>query len=287
MKCKICDCEFQNLGKHLSVHNITAKDYYKRYILQTTDDPLCPTCGCVLPFIKLTKGFPKFCSYKCRNTNTEWKEQHNQIILEKHGTLRITNDEKTKQTKNSNTLKKLNDLVHEYGTVEQYETNRVIYRCNRCKENQEYTYNFFKHRINYKMNPCAKCQATLLGFNQCSRLENDLCDFIENNCLYSLERHNRQILGGKELDIYIPELKIAFEFDGTYWHMDKRFYAASDVNQVKGCTAAEIWSDDLHKDQLCAEKFIKLYRIAEYDWLNDMDKTKEKILTLLKTEKNI
>jgi hypothetical protein len=33
-----------------------------------------------------------------------------------------------------------------------------------------------------------------------------------------IERHNKTILDGKEVDIFIPEYNLAIEFDGLYWH---------------------------------------------------------------------
>ena len=49
---------------------------------------------------------------------------------------------------------------------------------------------------------------------------------------------------GYELDVYIPSLKIAIEYDGYYWHKDKV-------------------SLDLEKNRKCENDGIKLYRIRE------------------------
>ena len=40
-------------------------------------------------------------------------------------------------------------------------------------------------------------------------------------------------LNGKEIDIYLPDLKLGFEFDGTYWHADPRFYKENDIIEHK------------------------------------------------------
>ena len=44
-----------------------------------------------------------------------------------------------------------------------------------------------------------------------------LCDRIgkENIIL-----HDRNILNGKEIDIFIPKLKIGVEYNGLYWHSE-------------------------------------------------------------------
>ena len=49
---------------------------------------------------------------------------------------------------------------------------------------------------------------------------------------------------GYELDIYIPSLKVAVEYDGYYWHKDKK-------------------KNDLTKNRMCKRDGIKLYRIRE------------------------
>lgn len=58
--------------------------------------------------------------------------------------------------------------------------------------------------------------------NSTSHKENDLYDYIcsivgkEN-----VERKNKKILNGKEIDIFIPKLKVGFEYDGVRWHSEE------------------------------------------------------------------
>lgn len=77
------------------------------------------------------------------------------------------------------------------------------------------------------------------------------------------------------LDIYLPKLKFAFEFDGTYWHADPRFFNENDINEITKQTAKEIWDADLNKIKLAEYVGIKLYRIKEYDWLEDNKNIKD------------
>lgn len=81
----------------------------------------------------------------------------------------------------------------------------------------------------------------------------------------------------------MPDIKIALEYDGTYWHADNRFYKADDVIEHKKVTAKEIWERDLHKTILCQEQGIQLIRVKEYDWLNDKNNIKIKLSNLIKT----
>lgn len=69
--------------------------------------------------------------------------------------------------------------------------------------------------------------------------------------------HNdRKVLNGKELDIYLPDLNFAIEYDGKYWH-----------NQQK----------DAIKDEMCKELNIKLYRVDNDDFRKDRELVLENI----------
>lgn len=60
------------------------------------------------------------------------------------------------------------------------------------------------------------------GCPSCARVspkaEKEIISLIEP--IYA-EQHNRKILNGKEIDIYIPSLKIGIEFNGLLWHSEK------------------------------------------------------------------
>ena len=85
----------------------------------------------------------------------------------------------------------------------------------------------------------------------------------------------------KEIDVYLPELKLGFEFDGTYWHMDKRFHKATDINKHKNKTAAQIWKIDELKDKLAANKGIKIIHIKQFDWDSNKVQEQTKIMNII------
>lgn len=102
-----------------------------------------------------------------------------------------------------------------------------------------------------------------------SQLETDVCDYIKSIYSGKIERTNRTILGGKELDIYIyiyiPEKNIAIEIDGTYWH--------SEVYKDKGY--------HIEKTLACHRKGIRLIHIFEYEWTNNMSSIKTYLNNIL------
>lgn len=74
--------------------------------------------------------------------------------------------------------------------------------------------------------------------------------------------HERKILNGMEIDIYIPAKRIGIEFNGDYWHSD----AVKEKNY------------HFNKSKLAEAKGIRLIHIYEYEW-NTM---RDKIVQLLK-----
>ena len=70
--------------------------------------------------------------------------------------------------------------------------------------------------------------------------------------------NNREILNGKEIDLYYPELDLGIEFNGNYWHSDLK-KKESKYHQEKTLIAIS--------------KGIRLIHIFEYEW-NDQRKRK-------------
>ena len=96
-----------------------------------------------------------------------------------------------------------------------------------------------------------------------SHYEDELYNYITSlgcTCL----RNDRTILEGKELDLYIPDKKVAIEFNGSYWHNET------------------IKSKYYHYDKFieCLNKGIRLISIYEYDY--NIQSKCEKLLQIIK-----
>ena len=75
----------------------------------------------------------------------------------------------------------------------------------------------------------------------------------------------------QSLDIYLPEKKIAFEFDGLYWH--------NEINKPDK-------NYHLNKTEECSKKDIQLIHIFEDEWIYKQDIVKSRIKSLLNTSTN-
>lgn len=102
--------------------------------------------------------------------------------------------------------------------------------------------------------------------------EKELADFIRSlyegeillNDRYTIKNPNTGFF--LELDILLPELNLAIEFNGDIWHANPMLYKSTDLIKANMSFADDIWKKDLLKKKLCEEKNIKLITIWERDW---------------------
>ena len=101
--------------------------------------------------------------------------------------------------------------------------------------------------------------------------EEELYDYIKSIYKGEIKRHDRSVLNGLELDIFIADKNLAFEFDGLYWH----------------CELQKDSKYHLNKTEQCLEKGIRLIHIFEDEWNNKKDICKSRIRNILGLTKNI
>lgn len=104
-----------------------------------------------------------------------------------------------------------------------------------------------------------------------SQEEKDLYNYIKSIYDGVVEQSNREVLHGHKLDIYIPEKKIAIEFNGNYWHSD--IYKDKKYHQSKTLE--------------CAKQGIRLIHIFEYEWNHNEEKIKQYLSNILLDKKVI
>lgn len=96
-----------------------------------------------------------------------------------------------------------------------------------------------------------------------SKAEIEIFNFVKRivNCTQS----DKKVLGGRELDIYIPSQKIAIEFNGLYWHSTK---------------FVSKWYH-LNKTLDCLEKGVDLIHIFEDEWNLKQEIVKSRLKNIL------
>lgn len=146
-------------------------------------------------------------------------------------------------------------LASEYTNQRDY--HEYPFRCQTC--NTE----FSDHLMHGHIPECPTCSPK----KSISISEDEILEFIKSiDSTLKVERHNRKILSGLELDIYIPSKKLAIEFNGNYWH--------SEVSGKKNKRY------HIHKTESCEKLGIQLIHIFEDEWIYKNDIVKNELRCL-------
>ena len=177
-----------------------------------------------------------------------------QSIKKKYGNENYRNIEKALQTKNKdihdfclkNDCSAFSDI---FGTRVEHSWETLSY----CMEQNSIELLTYKNTLYIRNTdiPVLKTALESIKDVKFSVGEKELFDFIKN-LGYTAMANDRTILDGKELDIYVPEKKVAVEFDGLRWH-SIQFKSNSHYH--------------LEKTEVCERKGIRLIHIFEDEWI--------------------
>ena len=205
MECLLCGKDCLSLGSHLLGHKISAKDYYDQF-LRKTNEGHCIICGNDTKFKTIKIGYiGKYCSPECMYSD---KSHYNNIKW------KTNREAKIKQFEIDNDCVFANTLRKQYGTG-WYKQNFIhfIYMDGNTKfvPKEEIPLIIKYHSINHK---------------PISKGELDLVDFIRQFYNGDIKTSVTNILKTKayELDIYLPDIQLAIEYNGRRYHsieMDK------------------------------------------------------------------
>lgn len=199
----------------------------------------------------------------------EIKHKVNQTSLEKYGVKNAIESpevrEKIIRTRKENYYPVFLELLKrkniEYLSTKEDYINRATlkFRCGYCST---------EWVRDYELSPtagtngiaCPHCIKTRI-----SKVEKDLLDYITSLYPGIIIPNDRKLIKPYELDIYLPEKRLAFEFDGTYWH--------SDQVVPKGY--------HIKKTRLCSKQRARLIHIFEHEWTFNQEKIKSLIKSAL------
>lgn len=105
-----------------------------------------------------------------------------------------------------------------------------------------------------------------------SKIEREIKDYIKSICNKELIEGDRDILSGFEIDLYIPNLKLAIEVNGDYWHSTIK--KGKNYHQLKSI--------------LAIKNGIRLIHIFEHEWyeLINQEKIKKLLNFIVKHDLN-
>ena len=162
------------------------------------------------------------------------------------------------------------ELIKKFPELIGFSGNKYICKClnincDACEKKQfELPSPIFRRRKNQGIELCPILNPILVS-DGTSDIENDIYLYIKSIYSGKIIQNDRSILNGKEIDIYLPEMNLAIEFNGLYWH-------------------SEVYKDKMYHQEktiLCENKGIQLIHIWEDDWLDKKDIVKDIIQSKL------
>lgn len=202
--------------------------------------------------------------------NPETHIKSKQTKLEKYGDENYNNSNKNKETSlekygvtnpsKKDISKEVLNIIDNKNNLIEYIKNNDIQNIIELQNNLNIGYKTLQRRIsNWDL-------YYLFDYSK-SIAEKEIRDYI--NQYYKTENNTKKYLDGKEIDIYIPELKLGIEFNGNFYHNEygkDKFYHQN-------------------KSLLSETNGIFLYHIFEYEWLSNKDRIINQLNNLLHINK--
>jgi hypothetical protein len=137
-------------------------------------------------------------------------------------------------------------------------TNPILWRCKKGHEWKAAVSDIKKGRW------CPYCS------RQVSKQQKEIHAYLQHQFQNeNIILNDTETIEPKDLDIYIPRLKIGIEFDGDYWHYSERAIKHGALEAME------------KKNKKCKEMEIDLLRIREKDWNEDKERELLRITELV------
>lgn len=130
----------------------------------------------------------------------------------------------------------------------------LTFSCGCCGEYFDILPYQFYYRVNSGISICTKC-FPISENSSISQIE--LTNFIKEKYQGEILLNFKDVINPFEIDVYLPDLKIGFEFNGVWWHSEKfkqenYHQKKSELSQSKGIQLITIWEDDWNiKREIC------------------------------------
>jgi hypothetical protein len=206
--------------------------------------------------------------YENPNQSEIVKNKMKETNLKRYGVENIFSYKPILNTFRNRIIEKYNSDINNdsYSLIEyKYEESNFNILHKNCDEIFSINTQQLHNRVLSKNTICTICYP--IGDTK-SIKETEITNFIKSLNIDS--NKDRDILEGKELDIYIPSHNLAIEFNGLYWH--------SEIHKDKNY--------HLDKSLQCQEKAIHLIHIWEDEWMFKQDIIKSIILNKLNKIEN-
>lgn len=173
-------------------------------------------------------------------------------------------------------INRMKELEPEYNFDKFIYTNSETKSIIICDKGHEYN-GTFDNFVNRKCR-CPHCK------NKVSKPEKEIIEFIKSIYDGNIEHSNKDVIKNNrtgrylELDIYLPELNLAIEFNGKYYH-------SNNFISKRGWNSAKEKHD--YKTSECFKNNIFLLHINEEDWIKDKNSILNRIKRLIEISRRL
>jgi len=242
LQCQICGVKFE---KYISIsihifkfHKIFIKKYYDEYF-KKDGEGICPISKLETNFDSLERGYFKYhlsaVTHSLEVKNGAKKSQLHYI----HKKIRKEQGKYNVEFVNLDNLNFIGDFTE--------------IKCLKCNQ-------IYKNRFSNLQLGFGKCPRCFPRNTHTSKSEKEIADYIKSiipqgeEILTSYTGLIKNPKTGRplELDIYIPSKKIAFEFNGLYWHSELNLENPEKYHILK--------------TELCKKEGVQLIHIFEDEW---------------------
>lgn len=217
-------------------------------------------CGNKLIFKNRSKGYNVYCSSSCSSIYGKEKAVNTLFLSSgvKHPSQLQHNIDKRIEEK----INKVKEYIKDPSLLLNYnvDTKEYTFKCNKCNKIHITSDGVILQRMYLDLD----WRDCITGLNGISNGEIKLKEYIQS--IYSEPiQSNVKILNRKEIDIYLPNLKIGIEYNGLYYHNE----LSKDMNY--------------HHDKwkIANDKGIKLIQIYEDEWNYKQDIVKSRLKNLI------
>jgi len=235
MKCLICNYEYSERGiaKHIrDKHGLSGEEYYLKYL--NKPKTYCLVCNKETKFKNIFLGYLEYCCYKCQAkhywSTEEGRKQKKKLSKHRKNKKRpeisklmkrkYKNDdeiEKLKKSINTPTAKNKRRKSLKKAWQNPDVRKRYIEGRKKYRKTDKAKQNFERHR-QFMLNGGAVHAASFI--TDTSKPQIELFNLVKK--AISTAKLNYPIEDLFLIDIAIPQLKIAFEYDCWYWHQDSK-----------------------------------------------------------------
>lgn len=207
--------------------------------------------------------------------NKDWSQRNRKTVqtcIEKYG---VSNPFQIKQialksnqtwhNRTWNRILRYESIIPLFSRNQFFGTNRLYrWKCLRCQtEFQE-----ILERGNQFKPKCPICQPKQYSV---SKGQKQLVQFCKEY-FPKLQQNNKVLIKPYQLDILIPQIKLAIEFNGIYWHSIEAGYQLG---------------YHLRKTQICQQQGYRLIHIWEDEWFNNKEEIKQKLTDIFMANQKV